>query len=389
MQLPGLPGISGFDDCRSLIHQSPMPWLLLTATHFERPQDVALWRETRADEPLSLYEMLWWDGREPATTVAQSGLPTAYFGRGKGVAVLRTSWRDDAVCATVLGQGRSHNVPDHTHADAGHFSIHAFGELLAYDTAYFNFDEDTHSVVLIDDTPHCRATQGNQYAGSFADTQRHALLDAVTIEAAAAKGCMWAERTCLFIRINDTAAYLVTLDNINRDNGMHNYKWQLQANLHCHIEVTDPLGQAIVRGEHARLDCHFFSPAPSDFPTAPHVLEVSADDAPHRHIMTGEPETNPRLVASLDGPNCTLMAVVIPQPLDAPGLTVRREHANRTFVVRVAHGDMVDQIVYACDHTYVRLPDLEAHSEIVVVRRRRDGRVLNSWTNDGQAIVAR
>lgn len=396
LQLPGLPGISGFQDCRRLITQHPMPWLLLTAREYGRPRDLALWRQTeekldpsqphhaRRSGWRGLLDLLWWDGSEPECAVQECDLPTAFFGEGTGVSVLRSSWRNDAVCLVSLGQGRSHNVPDHTHADAGHFSIYAHGDYLAYDTAYFNFDEDTHSVVLIDDTPHCPATQGNQHHGVVTAHGRHPLLDFVTVDAASAKGCLWAERATLFIRGEGDFAYVVTLDNINRDNDVHNFKWQLQANLHCRIETGGTTARVI--GNKARLDCHFFNPLAEDFPSCPHALRVYADDHLHLNVWTKEPETNPRLVAEQIGPNCTLMAVLIPRRLDEPALQVTDATASRTFNAYVEHGDYIDQLVYACDHSYVRLPDLRASSEIVVVRRRKSGGVVGYWTNDGSAV---
>lgn len=389
MQLPGIVGFAGFQDCRQLITQHKMPWLLLTAREYGRPQDLALWWQTCGHENrelphaggwLRLLELLWWDGTEPERPVQAYGLPTAFIGEGAAVSIFRTSWNDDAVCLYTHGQGRSHNVPDHTHADAGHFSIYAHGDYLAYDTAYFNFDEDTHSVVLIDDTPHCHSAEGNMHHGAFTRHGRHPLLDFVTVDAAGAKGCLWAERTTLFVRGEGDFAYVVTLDNINRDNGVHNFKWQLQANMHCHIEIDG--AAARVLGEKARLDCHFFNPLPEDFPTCPHALRVVADEHPHRCIQTGEPETNPRLVAEQTGPNCTLMSVIIPRRLQEPPLTVTDATALRTFCVYIEHGNYIDQLVYACDHTYIRLPDLRASSEIVVVRRTRDGEVVGYWTCD-------
>jgi len=395
LQLPGLVGISGFQDCRRLITQHPMPWLLLTARAYGRPQDLALWQQTEApldqNQPhhtrrsgwRGLLDLLWWDGSAPERAVQESGLPTAFFGLGAGVSVLRSSWRDDAVCLVSLGQGRSHNVPDHTHADAGHFSIYARGDYLACDTAYFNFDEDTHSVVLIDDAPHCHAEQGNMHHGIITAHGRHPLLDFVTVDAASAKGCLWAERATLFIRGDDDFAYVVTLDNINRDNGVHNFKWQLQGNLHCRIETEGTTARVI--GDKARLDCHFFSPLAEDYPTCPHILRVFTDAHPHLHVWTKEPEPNPRLVTEQVGPNCSLLAVLIPRRLDEPALTVTDATAYRTFNTYVAHGDYIDQLVYACDHIYVRLPDLRASSEMVVVRRRQNGEVVGYWTNDGKA----
>ncbi len=402
MQLPGTVGYNGSDDCRKLINPYPMPWLLLTEREYNRPQDLALWQDTRegwrhdvirqglyheatAAEWLDLREILWWDGRREERTVSDFGHTTAFFGLGKAVAVLRSSWSDDAICVNVLGQGRSHNTPDHTHADAGHVSIFAHGELLAYDTAYFNFDEDTHSVILIDDKPFCRCTQGNQYSGRFAATGRDELLDYVVIDAAAAKGCMWALRTVLFIRGDGETAYVVTLDNVNVDNRPHNFKWQLQVNMQCSIDVTGET-TAVVNGEKARLDCHFFNPLVEDFQPEPHTLKVFADDHEHIHITSKERETNPRLVAEQWGWNCTLMSLVIPRRNGQEAMRITNDTSYRTFDVKVEHGEFIDRVIYACDHVHVRVPRVRAASEMVVIRRDRSGEVLGIWTIDGKNV---
>ncbi len=395
LQLPGWIGYSGFEDCRSLITRHPTPWLLLSATALNRPQDRALWAVAKPGDhrgqppgaPITrhpedvrgLMDFLWWDDTpvQPDTLT----LPCAFVGEGAAVAQYRSSSGPDAVCVTVLGQGRSHNVPDHTHADAGHFSIFAYGDYLAYDTAYFNFDEDTHSVVLIDGKPHAPATQGNMHHGLFSGHGNHPLLDWVRIDAAAAKGCIWADRTVLFIRGDGDFAYLAVLDNINRDNGVHCFQWQLQANLHTRINTIGSAAADVI-GKTARLECHFFSPQAEDYPTSPHVMRVFGDQHPHLHIWKKEPETNPRLVAEQTGPNCNLLSLVLPRRCDEPRITIRSAPGRRTFNVYVEHGEWIDQIVYAPDHCFVRLPDLRAAAETVVVRHDRQGQLVAMWTSD-------
>jgi hypothetical protein len=396
LQLPGFRGLSGFDDCRDLITAHPMPWLPLTARVLDRPQDLALWRRLKqvgsasdrwawSRHWFSVLELLWWDGREPDKPIEAYDLPTAHIGLGKAVAQFRTSWADAATCVTLLGQGRSHNVPDHTHGDAGHFSIFTRGELLAYDTAYFNFDEDVHSVVLIDGKPFHHATQGNLFAGRFLATARHPLLDYAAVDAASAKGCIWAQRHFLFVRGEGDTCYLAVLDNLNKDNQVHSFAWQLQAHPDTTVTLTGER-QAQVRGRNARLDCHFFNPLPEDYPTCPHRLALAAEPHPHRSPLTGESETNPRLVAEQTGCNGTLLALLIPRRADEPGLTVRDATAFRTFNVFIEHSEFTDQLVYACDHSFVRLPGLWADSEIVLVRRDRSGRVRDTWTPDGRPV---
>ncbi len=400
LQLPGCLGYSGFQDCRSLIQRHPMPWLLLSAAMLDRPEDRALWAaalpgdhrgspETgpaRVVDPLGmergLTDWLWWDG-QPADP-AGVRLPAAYVAEGAAVAQYRTSPGPDAVCAVVLGQGRSHNVPDHTHADAGHFSLFAYGDYLAYDTGYFNFDEDVHSVVLIDGKPHAPSKRGNQHHGRFVGHGSHPLLlDWVRIDAASAKGCIWADRIVLFVRGAGDFAYLAVLDNINRDNGVHRFQWQLQGNLHTRVEPRGDSSADLI-GDAARLECHFFSPLAADYPTCPHALRVFADAHPHIHIWKHEPETNPRLVTEQTGPNCNLLSLAIPRRLSAARVAVRSAPGLRTLNAYVEHGEWIDQVVYAPDHSFVRLPDLRASSEAAVIRRDRQGRVVASWTLDGR-----
>lgn len=394
LQLPGCIGYSGFQDCRSLIQRHPMPWLLLSAAALHRPQDAALWAvavrgdhrgqtpgdarlPTQLEAPHGLLDLLWWDGVPPATDALR--LPAAFVGEGAAVAQFRSSSGPDAVCATLLGQGRSHNVPDHTHADAGHFSLFAYGDYLAYDTAYFNLDEDTHSVVLVDGKPDAPNTTGRMRHGRFMGHGSSPLLDWVSIDAAAAKGCIWAERTVLFIRGDGDFAYLAVLDNINRDNGVHQFQWQLQGNLHTRVELRAE-SAADLLGQNARLECHFFTPRPEDYPGCPQTLRVFADAHPHLHVWTRETETNPRLVAEQTAPNCNLLSLLLPRRAGEPRLSVRAEPGARTFNVYVEHGDWTDQIVFAPDHRFVRLPDLRADCEAAVVRRDRQGRIVAAWS---------
>ena len=134
------------------------------------------------------------------------------------------------------------------------------------------------------------------------------------------------------------------------------------------------------------MDCSFFNPLPEDFPTAPHSLIVFADDHPHINPWTAKPETNPRLVAEQTGPNCTLMSIVVPRRLDSPPAVVAAATSARTFNVRIRHGEHEDQVVWGCDHNWIRLPELKAGSEVVFVRRDVRGRVVHSWTSDERTI---
>lgn len=381
--LPDQRGVPGFQDCRQHVTAWPMHWLPLSSRAYGRPQDMALFKAMVPPVAYGLYEILWWDGHIPEGGVPECGHPTCLIGAGTVVSAMRTSWSPDAVYLNVLGQGRSRSVPDHTHADAGHVTIQVGSELLAWDTGYYNFDEDQHSVVLIDDSPFSPTTQGCLYAGRLSRSGRHPLLDFVEIDAAACKGCMWALRTVLFIRGEGDFAYVAVLDNINRDNKTHAFKWQLQVPFEREIAVTGP-ASAEVRGATARLDCRFFKPLPADFPTAPHRLSVFADRHPGKAVHDGSAVQHPRLIAQLDGPNCNLVSLLIPRRAGEPPLAVVEQPTPRVFNVRVEHGPWIDQILYAPDHGWIRLPEVDAMTEAAVIRRTRAGDIVGIWSIDGE-----
>jgi len=409
LQLPGDIGLFGFNDCRQLITQIRMPWLLLTARHYHRPQDRRFWEhlcgsvlqpnpsasgsETAmkfSDKDAGilrpgLLDLLWWE--EPSAPESPLPPPPPIFvGHGCGVALLRTSPDPDAVCVQIQAQGRSHHILDHTHGDAGHFSIFAHGDYLAYDTAYFNMDETTHSVVLIDHQPHFKHTQGIYYSGRFSAVRSESdWLDYLCVDAASAKGCIWADRHLLFLRgEGDEESCLLIYDNINRDNANHGFQWQLQGHLDSAIAVTGS-DSARVSGKKARLDCRFFVPPPEDFPTAPHTLKVWTDAHPHRQVMTGEPETNPRLVAEDTGPGCLLVAAIVPRRIDQPPLEIIREPAYRTFHLRLRHPGFEDEVIIAGDHRFIRTDGVKTAAELVVIRRR-PGHPPRVWTPDGSPV---
>lgn len=406
LQLPGDRGLIGFNDCRQLITQIRMPWLLLTARHYRRPQDLLFWQNVcgvrftpaaEAEAPKAamkfsakdadilapgLLDLLWWEGTPSDLSPGDHPPPPLFVGHDCGVALARTSPSPDAVCVQIQAQGRSHHILDHTHGDAGHFSIFAYGEYLAYDTAYFNMDETTHSVVLVDNRPHFSNAQGIFYSARFsAIRSQPGWIDYLRVEAASAKGCIWADRHVLFLRGDgDEDACLLLFDNINRDNATHAFQWQLQANLQCSIAITGA-DSACVTGQKARLDCRFFIPPPGDFPTAPHSLKLFTDAHPHRQIITGEPETNPRLVAEDTGPGCLLLSVISPRRLGAPALDIRSEPAYRTFHLRLRHPHFEDEVLIAGDHRFIRAPGLKTAADLVVIRRR-PGQVPKIWTPD-------
>lgn len=123
-----------------------------------------------------------------------------------------------------------------------------------------------------------------------------------------------------------------------------------------------------------------YSPA-RRFSNRPHSLKLFTDAHPHRQVISGQAETNPRLVAENSGPGCLLLSVITPRRLGEPALEIIPEPAYRTFNIRIRHPHFEDQVLVAGDHRFIRIPGLKTAAEIVVIRRR-PGRPPEIWTPD-------
>ena len=417
-------------------------WLLLTARHYDRPEDLGLWYEYRgpgrAMDPwpnnnprpfwpdldprgpvrrdgwgFDLLPLLWWDADAPMTPVADSPQSTANYSPGAEVATFRTGWSRDAVYLNVSGQGRGHASLDHAHADGGHFTLFAHGDYLAIDTGYWNVYEDQHSVVLIDGQGQFnRAGDGNyrkHYAGRLVDFQRHPLLDYVMADLAHPRNCVWADRHLLFVRLGGDDAYVVTLDNINPDHCMHSYQWQLQAHPESEVKLTGDTTATVTRAR-ARLDVTVVSPPATDFPTAPHEMKLFTDHVygayveGHTGALEGaagkirefiytEEEARrekadltysnwyrPRLVAEQSGPIGLILAVISPRRAGAPPLPGRVAPAKRVFRVEIECGEFTDTLIAAPERSLLEFDDIRGYTELALIRLDQDGKLIDYWT---------
>jgi len=431
-----------------ILNPKSYAFLLLTARHYSRPEDLGLWYEYRgpgrgADPwpnnnprvfwpdtgekgPVRrdgwghyLLPFLWWDADAPLVPVEKTERPTAIYSPGTEVSFFRTSWSKDAVLMNVNGQGRGHCALDHAHADGGHFTMFAHGEYLAIDPGYWNILEDHHSVVLIDGGGQFNRSNDAafrwHYAGQLTGFQRHSMLDYVMADQSHPRNCIWADRHVLFMRTGGDDAYAVIIDNINPDNGIHKFQWQLQAHPDSDVRVTGPCS-AVVEKEKARLDLTFLSPLATDFPGCPHNLSLRADwvygsyvategsarvEQPAwggkfayareeaRELRSDLSYTNwyrPRFVAEQSGPNCLLLTVVSPRRTGQQQLVVRESSARRVFRAEVESDRFTDTIIAALDHSMIKYPDVQGYAELAVVRRDRRGRVVDSWAAGGEKL---
>ncbi|OGV84018.1 MAG: hypothetical protein A2340_09175 [Lentisphaerae bacterium RIFOXYB12_FULL_60_10] len=435
-----------------ILNPKSYAWLLLTARHYHRPEDLGLWYEYRgpgrgadpwpnnnprcfwpdtgATGPVrrdgwghNLLPFLWWDAAAPMIPVADSKQPLSRYSPGTELALFRTSWSRDAVYVNFSGQGRGHVALDHAHNDGGHFTIFAHGEYLAIDTGYWNKYEDHHSVPLIEGQGSFNRTGDEprrwHYAGRLTGFQQHALLDHVMADLAHPRNCVWADRHLLFIRYGDDDAYIVLVDDFNPDHAVHSYQWQLQAHPDSAIRISGPR-TAVIEKPKARLEITFLSPLATDFPACPHSLEVrtdfvyganvkqAGDEVPEDHpvwkslgaytrdqareIKSDLSYTTwyrPRLVAEQKGPNFQLMTVIVPRRTGVPSLAVRDRTAKRVLRADVKGEGFTDTIISARDHGRVTFDDVRGYADLAVIRRDAGGRVVSQWTLGGETLDCR
>lgn len=429
VMLPDRSGLINTND-HGLSLPWSLPWLLLTARHYRRPADLALWHEYQGPEhplrpfgfglpwaeaaypghprlgdenyhePTHALTLLWWDAAEKPGPVAAEKEALADYSAGVETANFRTSWSRDAVYLNVPGGGRSHGSFGHAHADCGHFSIFAHGEYLAVDTGRYNTDEDQHNVVLVDGQ--CfMPTVGWGYskrAGRLSRFQHHDWLDYTLADAAALKNCIWADRHILFVRMNGDDAYVVTLDNLNPDGDPHSFWWQLQAGPSCEIRLEPEQRRASVVAAKARLDVSFILPRPEDLPGGETTLDLRqdmkdwsysqpAEKSPHIHsgLMISSAR-RPRLIAEWAGAR-QMMAVMAPRRAGQAPLAVRATPLERIFHVDIEWAGGVDTIIAALDHGYIDIPGVRGFTELAVIRRDAGGRVAKVWTVDGSKLA--
>ena len=427
LAFPGGSYLVNIND-HGLVMPRSMGWLLYAARHYSDPLLLGLWysyqgpdhplrpygdvmpwyRESHLPGPVPIDEsaamlqaVLHWDADAPYTPLADADRPCVVYSPGTEAAVMRTSWSDDAVAVYLPGAGRSHASQTHRHADCGHFCLWAHGEYLAIDTGRYNVDEDQHSVVLVDGK--CNLPNDgwgmSHRAGRKTGFRTSELCTHICADAAHMKDCIWADRHFLFVPLGGDECYLVVIDNINKDNSAHSFLWQLHVNPEAKTKVAETRS-AEVRGTRARLDLTFVIPGVEDHPDRPHTCSLRIDEAewawPYgkgrtmEHRDTGLMITSfrrPRLLAEVRGVNCQLMAVVVPRRAAAAPLKVTPLRGRRLLQVEVEHGGGTDLVVAALDHGCIRTPQLEALTNLALVRRSRDGKVQATWSVDGAPVT--
>ena len=415
-----------------------MPWLLLTARYYKRPDHLGLWyafcgpdheirpygdiwpwwrEQSAANNSMTSQEkpdislvatVLWWDAEVPREPLEQGKQPTAQCAYGTGTATFRSSWRAGSVFTAFLGGGRSHTCHGHAHRDCGHFSLSAYGDYLAIDTGRYNFYEDQHNVVMIDGHDIYHENEGigmscDIRSGRLQDFERHPLVDYCLADAAHMKNCRWADRHLLFIKCGPEDAYLILLDNILPDIlEPHSYWWQMQVNPAAEIEIISSAEAAVI-GKNARLDLNFFIKDEPPEPGIDQRLELRQDIQEWVWPYGREQDTSlfqnsnilvsslhrPRLLAIYRGVSCCLGTVLSPRRKGEKQRTVQQFETGNLIRLEIGDEQYRDSILIALDHAYIDTTNYYGLCELAVIRRDHDDKIIDIWAKGGADLQIR
>ena len=341
------------------------------------------------------------DDLKKAVHPARAKLPTQFRDRSRGIVSFRSGWNRDDTLLVFDGSQRSPAAQGHWHASAGHFSLSAVGEYFAIDTGRYNIEQNCHNVVLVDGKSG-RSTDGEwdyvKYHGLLTDYLPGEFVDFAAADSSQHSDCYWARRCVGLAKGAGAPAYAWTVDDVNKANDYHEFRWQLHTSPENSIETrTD---SATIRGwrQGNLLDVHWALPPADEYPK-PHILCVTQDVAtpssykyiPHpfksvkgyrrpSDMVHGPVYVRPRLLAKVAGLNGRFMSVMIPRHTgERPAEVVRLESLPNSLALRIRFPQVEDTLIFAYEHNLLEAGEVKGRGQWCVVRRsRKTGRAL-AW----------
>ncbi|MEZ5138548.1 MAG: heparinase II/III family protein [Acidimicrobiales bacterium] len=333
------------------------------------------------------------DGVSPA---APDRSPTSFYVEG-GDAVLRTSWREQATEALVLGEhdtasefgrgpdGLGRWPQSHEHADPGAFLLHAHGERLALDPGYLSFTEhgdvnqpEDHNLVLVDghgpaDYLQASVAWGDDPAGrppAEGQSTITATLDGDAVDAAtvvtAYRGATVARRFVLLSTPGADDGYLVVAEPDDAPAGA-DLTWMLHGNGGgtSGAPTSGEAGGTRTHGD-ARLTSDRVAVGrrgPRRAGGRARARPVGAGDA-HRAGRHDRGRTSPRTVPRAPARCSSSTRTARPT---APTVTTRSDATGTTIELEDAAGDRSVQVLLAPD------------GRLRIEERHLDGRLRMAW----------
>jgi hypothetical protein len=338
------------------------------------------------------------DLKTPPVPPSAGGIPTAFRDRGRGMISFRSGWDAEAAFVLFDGSQRSSAAQGHAHDSCGHFILSALGEYFGIGPGRYSIEQSCHNVTLIDGRSG-RSTDGQwrmtYYHGNLTGYQPGEFCDYASVDSSHQHNCYWARRGLGLVK--GAHPYAWTVDDINKANDWASYSWQLHTS--PENEITLSGDRAVIKGwRHGNLlDVHFAIPAAHEYPR-PHTIGLAQDiggpssfryaDAEERAREFTHPSDmlhhavwqRPRLLATVEGLNGRLMALMLPREMGtAPAVVERLPCVDNSMALRITFADTEDILIVATAHNLLEAGGVTGRGEWCVVRcDRQSGEVL-AW----------
>ncbi len=304
---------------------------------------------------LHIWQEIMLDNNTKPLNLKQAGVPLAEHFSGRGLCIWRTGWEKDDVMFSV--EAGKYREITHNQADKGHFTLYGLGYRWACDAGYANDREPlgrgqtvAHSCVLIDGQGQALSGAGLGTDGAILDYDDndkygYALADCtdaynVNNRGGEGVGVEKAYRHTMFVRpANSNPAYAVILDDIRKDDAMHEYCWQMLS--WPDLEFTIDGDNATVSpkkpastGKDAKM--YVFLNAQSPLTVAEDVFDA-ADNK--------KPSVYPRLRGVTQAVNPYFAAVLIPTTQAKPKVTFKDTPTEK--IIRLQWPNKIDTITWS------------------------------------------
>jgi len=307
---------------------------------------------------------------DESVTPSVAGFATARAFRASQEVAVRSEWSRNAVALWLKGKDPwiARGYPVYSHADAGSFVLHAYGELLAVDAGYDHwvshdlYPPELHNTLLVD--------------GAGPGSETPGLLTAALSEGPVRGGEIESEfagvrhRRSMWLVDGE---YVVAFDEVASE-AEHTYDWQI------HTPVTrgsapvtlgqdraswpgfDPMAEVTGR---VRLDAVWAGP-----------VELARMEHSRWQPFSADPKTgsydNEAIVARLRGRDASYLTVLYPRPeaSEAPVIRSPQVAGGRAVTVTTAEGR---DLLLSSDGARVELGGVATDARGCVLRERHGG----------------
>ena len=317
-------------------------------------------------------------------------LPKHRIWLGRGLYTFRTGWQegyssDDVVFSFYSGKFQG----GHAQEDQNQFALYGYGERFVIDhgAGAVGKQSEAHNMVLIDGQGQHNAGGSVGTDGRIAEYLLGGMADYVVGDAASAyatyseynapdypyQGADWswgyngsnpvefAWRRVLTVHGDDAPPYFVVMDDIRKDDAVHDYEWRLHTLAWNDIDTAaNPM---TIAGDEGTLDVHLLSPVAGAVTIHTEPFNNQTTEADAQVLCVTRIAVEP-----------SFSFLLIPRRSNTPGPAVSRSEQPWGHACTIDWGGgVVDQIVRNNSGAPVSYGDVETDGLVTVIRNKNGG----------------